>query len=193
MTAQFQFGLVVRGQAEQGEDISRRFQETLAFVRLADRLGYDSITKTAHYSAYPFQMLQLVPMLARFAAEAPRLRLNAGVLLLPLLSPLHVAEEFATLDVISGGKIILGVGLGYRGVEFKAFGVPRSQRARRLEDNIIAIRRLWTEAKVSMKARAGHFGLYGTSSSRLLMDSARPPACLSSYSYPALWRTARRG
>ena len=92
MTTQFQFGLVVRGQAEENEDISRRFQETLAFVRLADRLGFDSITKTAHYSAYPFQMLQLVPMLARFAAEAPRLRLNAGVLLLPLLSPLHVAE-----------------------------------------------------------------------------------------------------
>ena len=125
MTAQFQFGLVVRGQAEQGEDISRRFQETLAIVRLADRLGFDSITKTAHYSAYPFQMLQLVPMLARLAAETSRLRLNAGVLLLPLLSPLHVAEEFATLDVISGGKVILGVGLGYRDVEFKAFGVPR--------------------------------------------------------------------
>ena len=61
MTGQFQFGLVVRGQAEQGEDITRRFQETLAIVRLADRLGFNSITKTAHYSAYPFQMLQLVP------------------------------------------------------------------------------------------------------------------------------------
>jgi alkanesulfonate monooxygenase SsuD/methylene tetrahydromethanopterin reductase-like flavin-dependent oxidoreductase (luciferase family) len=128
MTERFQFGLVVRGQAEQGEDIYRRFQETLAFVRLANQLGFDTVTKTAHYSAYPFQMLQLVPMLARFAAETPRLRLNAGVLLLPLLSPLHVAEEFATLDVITNGKIILGVGLGYRDVEFKAFGVPRSQR-----------------------------------------------------------------
>ena len=154
MTAQFQFGLVVRGQAEQGEDISRRFQETLAIVRLADRLGFDSITKTAHYSAYPFQMLQLVPMLARLAAETSRLRLNAGVLLLPLLSPLHVAEEFATLDVISGGKVILGVGLGYRDVEFKAFGVPRTQRARRFEANLVAVRRLWTEDKVSMKAGA---------------------------------------
>ena len=89
MSKQFQFGLVVRGQAEDGEDIRRRFQETLAFVRLADRLGYDSITKTAHYSAHPFQMLQLVPMLARFAAEAPNMRLNAGVLLLPLISPLQ--------------------------------------------------------------------------------------------------------
>src|SRR3984885_13867052 len=159
MTDRFQFGLVVRGQAEQGEDIARRFQETLAFVRLADRLGFDSVTKTAHYSAYPFQMLQLVPMLARFAAEAPRLRLNAGVLLLPLLSPLHVAEEFATLDVISGGKIILGVGLGYRDVEFKAFGVPRAQRARRFQANQVAVPTRWDEDKVTMKAR--HFELDG--------------------------------
>src|SRR5205085_8942898 len=104
MAAEFRFGVVVRGQAEPGEDIARRFEETLSFVRLAHRLGYDSITKTAHYSPSPFQMLQLVPMLARFTAEAPGMRLNAGVLLLPLMSPLHVAEEFATLDVMSGGK-----------------------------------------------------------------------------------------
>src|SRR5947209_18911658 len=121
MTRPFQFGLVVRGQAEAGEDIVSRFHETLRFVRLADRLGFDSITKTAHYSAHPFQMLQMVPMLARFTAEAPRMRLNAGVLLLPLMSPLHVAEEFATLDVMSGCQIIVGVGLGYRDGAFKPF------------------------------------------------------------------------
>src|SRR5436305_7513874 len=69
MAAEFRFGVVVRGQAEPGEDIARRFEETLSFVRLAHRLGYDSITKTAHYSASPFQMLQLVPVLARFIAD----------------------------------------------------------------------------------------------------------------------------
>jgi hypothetical protein len=78
MTERFQFGLVVRGQAEPDEDIARRFAATLRFVREADRLGVDSLTKTAHCSAHPFQMLQLVPMLARFTAEALRLRLNAG-------------------------------------------------------------------------------------------------------------------
>src|SRR5215472_17139199 len=169
----FQFGLVVRGQFPADEDIARGFAETIAFVRRADALGFDSITKTAHYSAHPFQMLQQVPMLARFTAEAPRLRLNAGVVLLPLLTPLSVAEEFATLDVMSGGKVILGVGLGYRDVEFKAFGVPRSQRARRLEDNLIAIRRLWTEDKVAMKAR--HFELDGASCSLKPVQKPHPP------------------
>lgn len=191
MPAQFQFGLVVRGQAEQGEDISRRFQETLAFVRQADALGFDSVTKTAHYSAYPFQMLQLVPMLARFAAEAPRLRLNAGVLLLPLLSPLHVAEEFATLDVISGGKIILGVGLGYRDVEFKAFGVPRTQRARRFAANLVAIRRLWTEDKVSMKA--DHFELDDASCLPKPVQRPHPPIWVGANADRAVERAARLG
>ena len=191
MTTRFQFGLVVRGQAEAGEDISRRFQETLAFVRLADRLGFDSVTKTAHYSAYPFQMLQLVPMLARFAAEAPRLRLNAGVLLLPLLSPLHVAEEFATLDVITGGKIILGVGLGYRDVEFKAFGVPRSQRARRFEANLVAIKRLWTEDKVRMKA--AHFELDDASCLPKPLQRPHPPIWVGANADPAVERAARLG
>ena len=191
MTAKFQFGLVVRGQAEQGEDISRRFQETLAIVRLADRLGFDSITKTAHYSAYPFQMLQLVPMLARFTAEAPRVRLNAGVLLLPLLSPLHVAEEFATLDVISGGRVILGVGLGYRDVEFKAFGVPRTQRARRFEANLIAIKRLWTEDKVSMKA--GHFELDEASCLPKPLQRPHPPIWVGANADRAVERAARLG
>ena len=191
MTERFQFGLVVRGQAEEGEDISRRFQETLAFVRLADQLGFDSITKTAHYSAYPFQMLQLVPMLARFAAEAPRMRLNAGVLLLPLMSPLHVAEEFATLDVITGGKIILGVGLGYRDVEFKAFGVPRSQRVRRFEANLIAIKRLWTEEKVQMKA--GHFELDDASCLPKPLQRPHPPIWIGASADPAVERAARLG
>jgi alkanesulfonate monooxygenase SsuD/methylene tetrahydromethanopterin reductase-like flavin-dependent oxidoreductase (luciferase family) len=191
MTTKFQFGLVVRGQAEAGEDISRRFQETLAFVRLADRLGFDSVTKTAHYSAHPFQMLQLVPMLARFAAEAPRLRLNAGVLLLPLLTPLHVAEEFATLDVITGGKIILGVGLGYRDVEFKAFGVPRAQRVRRFEANLIAIKRLWTEEKVRMKV--AHFELDDASCLPKPLQKPHPPIWIGANADPAVERAARLG
>ncbi|MSP00577.1 MAG: LLM class flavin-dependent oxidoreductase [Acetobacteraceae bacterium] len=191
MTAQFQFGLVIRGQAEEGEDISRRFQETLAFVRLADRLGFDSITKTAHYSSHPFQMLQMVPMLARFAAEAPRMRLNAGVLLLPLMSPLHVAEEFATLDVISAGKIILGVGLGYRDVEFKAFGMHRSQRVPRFEANLIAIKRLWTEEKVRMKTR--YFELDDASCLPKPLQRPHPPIWVGANADPAIERAARLG
>ena len=112
---------------------------------------------------------------------------------LPLMSPLHVAEEFATLDVMSGGKIILGVGLGYRDVEFKAFGVPRRERARRFEDNLIAVRRLWTEDKVTMKAPAGHFELDQASCLPKPLQKPHPPLWVGANADPAIERAARLG
>ena len=111
MAPAFQFGLVVRGQAEEGEDISRRFQETLRFVRLADRLGFDSITKTSHYSTHPWQSFQQLPVLARLSAETTKLRLNAGIILLSLHKPLDIAEQLATIDIMSNGRAIFGAAL----------------------------------------------------------------------------------
>ena len=151
----FQFGLVIRGQYPIGDDMAKRFAETVAMARRAEALGFDSLTKTSHFSSHPFQMFQQVPLLARFTAEVPKLRLNAGIVILPLHTPLEVAENFAAIDIMSGGKLIFGVALGYRDIEFKAFGVPMRDRVRRFEDNLIAIKRLWTEDTVSMKA--GHF------------------------------------
>jgi alkanesulfonate monooxygenase SsuD/methylene tetrahydromethanopterin reductase-like flavin-dependent oxidoreductase (luciferase family) len=107
------------------------------------------------------------------------------------LSPLHVAEEFATLDVISGGKIILGVGLGYRDVEFKAFGVPRTQRARRFEANLVAVRRLWTEDKVRMKA--DHFELDEASCLPKPLQRPHPPIWVGANADRAVERAARLG
>jgi alkanesulfonate monooxygenase SsuD/methylene tetrahydromethanopterin reductase-like flavin-dependent oxidoreductase (luciferase family) len=130
-------------------------------------------------------------MLARFAAEAPRLRLNAGVLLLPLLSPLHVAEEFATLDVITNGQIILGVGLGYRDVEFKAFGVPRRERASRFVANLIAIKRLWTEETVRMATP--YFELDDASCAPQPLQKPHPPIWVGANADPAIERAARLG
>src|SRR5262245_38303482 len=139
MDRKFQFGLVVRGQYPAEDDAQLRFQETIAMARRANALGFDSITKTSHYSSHPFQMLQQVPLLARFTAEAPNMRLNAGIVLLALPTPLAVAEEFAAIDVMSGGKLIFGAALGYRDVEFKAFGVPMSERVKRFEANLVAV------------------------------------------------------
>ena len=101
------------------------------------------------------------------------MRLNAGIVILPLHSPLAVAEEFATLDVMSGGKMILGVALGYRELEFKAFGAALKDRVRRFEDNLIAIKRLWTEDEVHMKG--GHFELDGASCLPKPLQQPHPP------------------
>ena len=124
-----QFGIMMRGQFPAEDAVADRFQEMLEQARMAERLRYHSITKGAHYSTHPLQDLQQVPFLCRIAAEAPSLRLNTGVLLLPLHKLLDVAEQLGTLDIITSGKAIFGCGVGYRDIEFKALAPRRASAA----------------------------------------------------------------
>ena len=78
---------------------------------------------------------------------------GGNILLLPLLNPVHVAEEAATFDVLSGGNFVLGVGLGYREGEFEAFGVSLKDRATRFTESIALMRRLWSEDRVTFDGR----------------------------------------
>ncbi|MCH7554089.1 MAG: LLM class flavin-dependent oxidoreductase [Chloroflexi bacterium] len=185
------FGLVLRGQYPMGDDMGTRFDEIVEQGRTADALGFDSLTATSHYSTPPFQSFQQVPMLARLSAEAPNVRLNAGIVLLSLYTPLEIAEQFATLDIMSGGRIIFGAALGYRDVEFKAFGVPMNQRARRFEQNLIAIKRLWTEESVDMKG--DHFELVGASCLPKPLQDPHPPIWIGANADAAIKRAARLG
>jgi alkanesulfonate monooxygenase SsuD/methylene tetrahydromethanopterin reductase-like flavin-dependent oxidoreductase (luciferase family) len=98
--------------------------------------------------------LQLVPFLARLAAEAGPLMGVAGIVLIGLHNPVEVAECVASLDVIWRGNFIFGVGLGYRNVEFDAFKVPPGQRLRRFEQCLDIVKRLWTEDSVSIDTNA---------------------------------------
>src|SRR2546430_6805640 len=145
-----QLSLIVRGQHPPG-DIAGHLRDDLELVRRADELGFDGIVKGSHYSTHPFQSVQQVPFLAYAAAIAPRLRLICGLVLLPLHKPLDLAEQLATLDLMSNGKLVFGCGIGYREVEFKAFGVPRGGVGRPFQARLEAVRRLWTEDFVTME------------------------------------------
>ena len=104
----FRFGLMMRAQFPREDDLSARFQEVCATARLADSLGFDCITKGSHFSTYPHREMMQVPYLCRVMAEAPSLRLNAGIVLLSLHNPLEVADYFATMDLMSNGRVIFG-------------------------------------------------------------------------------------
>ena len=106
------FGLIIRGQYAQGDDMRVRLKEDLDAARRAEELSYDIVAKGSHYSSYPFQYIQQIPYLCQVALAAPKLRLCPGVVLLPLHSPLHVAEELGSLDVMCDGKLIFGAGIG---------------------------------------------------------------------------------
>ena len=191
MTDNIQFGLMIRGQFPQGEDMAVRFEEMVEQVRLVDRLGFASLTKGMHYASYPLQALNQIVVHSRLAAESKNLRLNFGIILLSLHKPLDIAEQLASLDVISKGRVIFGAALGYREVELAAFGVQRNQIVRRFTENLEAIKRLWTEDRVSMKGT--YFELLDANVSVKPVQRPRPPIWIGANVDVAIERAARIG
>ncbi|MGZ0188560.1 MAG: LLM class flavin-dependent oxidoreductase [Alphaproteobacteria bacterium] len=187
--AEIKFSLFNRGQNPIGDDMQVRFQEACEQARLADRLGFDTLMKGSHYSAHPLMDFQMVPFLSRIMTEAPNMRLCAGIVLLPLHKPLDVAETFANIDVMSGGKLIFGVGVGYREVEFQAFGTTMKGSGKRFEENLEAVKRLWTEEKVTFKG--SHFDLQEASCPIKPVQQPLPPIWVGANADVAIKRAAR--
>lgn len=183
------FGLLVRGQYPQGDDMRVRLREDLDAAKLAENLGYDMLCKGSHYSSYPFQYIQQVPYLAQVAMVAPKLRLCPSVVLLPLHSPLYVAEEFASLDVMCNGKMVFGAGIGYREVEFNAFNTTQKASGKRFEECLTAIKRLWSEDFVSMEA--SYFKLDNANCTVMPVQKPMPPIWIGANANVGIRRAAR--
>jgi probable F420-dependent oxidoreductase len=143
-----------------GEDLEGMVET----ARLADEAGIDQIVITDHlaigprtdrypYGKFPFPNEEPWPepltTLAVMAGATSRVRLGTGVLIVPLRPALLLAKTLATLDVLSGGRIDLGVGTGWQREEFDAAGVPFVGRTARMEDTLRACRALWRDAPAS--------------------------------------------
>lgn len=124
------------------------FEETIRECERAEAAGFDSVWLGEHHDNPILHPTPLV-RLAAIASRTNRIRLGTGVLLLPLYHPLAVAEEAAMVDVISGGRLILGVGAGYAPEEFAAFDVPINERGSRVDEAVPLIQRLWSEESVT--------------------------------------------
>ena len=127
-----------------------RFSAMIAQARLAESLGFHTIWCHEHHSqsmVYPDPLMTL----AVLAPQTRTVRLGTNMLLLPLWHPLRVAEEGAMVDVLSEGRLTLGVAAGYAVDEFADFGVDRKERGRRMEDGLRLIRAAWREENVHLE------------------------------------------
>ncbi len=184
-------GMFVNTQYPAGDNVAARIPEMVEQVRVARDAGFASLFFPHHYLTAPLQMLQIGPIMAYLLPEAKGMMLGGNILLLPLLNPVHVAEEAATMDVLSGGNFVLGVGLGYREGEFEAFGAQLSERAGRMTEAVGLIRALWSGETVNHKGR-----FYSTHNHAISLKPARPggpPVWLAGQVEVAIRRAARIG
>jgi probable F420-dependent oxidoreductase len=185
------FGVFLGTQHPADADMRRALEDHVAQARAVRDAGFDALWLGQHYLTYPDQFFQTTPLLARLAAEAGDMIVGTNLLLLPLQNPVDVAEQYATMDIITGGRLILGVGLGYRDVEYNAFGVDRRTRAARFEEGIEAVKRLWTEDRVTFEGR--FFRFKDVAIRPRPLQTPRPPIWIGAAADPAVRRAAVLG
>ena len=119
-----------------GRPFPEHYEQVIDELRLADRLGFHGVWTTEQHGVDDGYLPAQLPMLAALARETARLRLGTGVILLPLTHPRRVVEEACVVDVLSGGRLTLGVAAGNYPNEFRIYGVAREERGRILEEGI---------------------------------------------------------
>lgn len=148
------FGLSLSGLLQDvGEgDMTRRFADALHLVRVGRELGFEYVYAGQHYLSHPYQMMQPLIALARISAEAEDMDVLSTVLM-ALQNPVQMAEDVATLDVVTNGRMIVNAALGYRDEEYEAFGVARGDRIARMFENLRLARLLWEGGEVTFAGR----------------------------------------
>jgi probable F420-dependent oxidoreductase len=127
-------------------------QALIAYAVKAEALGFDSIWVWDHIFLGvdpPFPVLDALTTLTAVGARTSTIKLGTGVLVLPLRNPVVLAKELSSLDLIAGGRLLLGMAAGWYKREFDAVGVPFQERGRIMDRNLEILRRLWTEEQVN--------------------------------------------
>lgn len=168
----------------------QQLAEHVELLQVAAQLGIDGVVCGQHFLGTEMRYYQPVPYLAHLATHAPAMRIVLGIILVPLLNPVQIAEDVATLDVVTSGRVTFGAGMGYSDRELRAFGVDRSERAARFEESLTLIPKLWSGQPVD---HPGHFFRVdpGTRPSVLPVQRPRPPIWIGGQSRPAVRRAAR--
>src|SRR5919108_1359752 len=139
-------GLFYQLPCASGQDAVTRYQETIEQIVYADELGFDVAWLAELHFYQPFSILSSPLILAAALAQrTTRIRLGTAVALLPLQHPLRVAEDAATVDLLSRGRFELGVGRGAIAIHFQGFNVPVEESRARFEEALTIIERAWTQ------------------------------------------------
>jgi probable F420-dependent oxidoreductase len=163
---------------------------TKALARTAEHAGFDFVAVGQHRFTPGYSSAPLVT-LAALASVTERVGLCTAVLLLPLHHALEVAEQVAQLDELSGGRVILGIGIGYRRYEFDAVGIPFAERAARTDEALQVLHAAWTQDVVDFH---GQFvDIEGVSVEPKPIQRPRPPIWVAARLPAAVARAARLG
>lgn len=171
---------------------AQQFKDVLRIVEAAQEGGFTYIAIGQHFLYGELRWLQPVPLLARLAAEVdPHVRLVTQIMIAPLYHPVMLAEEIATLDVVTEGRLIFGAGLGYRPEEFDYLGIPFKERAGRFDESLQLMKKLWTQETVDHHGK--YWQLEDVHPHLSPVQDPHPPIWIGAHAIPGVKRCATYG
>ena len=174
-----------------GDDLDRCVQEAIAEAELAEDCGFHGFFFGEHHQDQDGFLPSPLIVCSAVAARTKRIQIGTSVLLLPLHHPLHVAEDVVTLDVISGGRFVLGVGLAYQEADFRAFGIEKKHRVGRFEEALEILEKAWTGERFTYKGK--HFDIDDVRVLPRPIQRPAPPLWLGAWVPAAIERAGRLG
>ena len=185
-----EFGLFFQLPQADGQDVPQRYRDTIDQVVHGDRIGWDAAWLAEMHFVREFSVLPS-PMvtMAAIAARTERIRLGTGVALLPLVDPIRTAEDAATLDIISGGRLEFGIGRGSIAEHFTGFNVSMADRASRFEEALTVIRQAWLDGPVNFEG--DHFRYRNVQVVPKPIQRPGPPLRMAANSDESFMRAAR--
>ena len=135
-------GAVIKSNADSGDSLG--YRPFMDVVSKAEELGFESMSLVEHHFGGDGQISSSLSLLSHLTAITSKLRLGTAVTVLPWHNPVLLAEQVATIDVLSGGRVDFGVGKGYRKNEYKGFNIPQDEALARYLESIEIIKKAWT-------------------------------------------------
>lgn len=189
-----QFGLFggARTRRSIGLEDSQGYESFIEYVVEADRLGFAQLFMVEHHFTGQGQVSASMTVLAYLAARTRKIRLGTAVVVLPWHNPVLIAEQVATLDLLTGGRVDFGVGKGYRKAEFDGFCIPIAEATERFDEAMEIIRKAWTvEGRFSHHGKRWHYENIVVEPEPL--QRPHPPLWLAAGSHDSIRRAARDG
>ena len=166
------------------------YKEALEEVIRGEELGFDSIWMEEHHSVMNHYWPSPLTVLAGFATRTARVALGTDILVAPFYHPVRLAEDVALLDIMSNGRFVLGVAIGYKPDEFALYGIDPERRGARFMEQLTIIRALWTQESVSFTGR--YFTLEGRLEPKPI-TKPHPPIWIGGWGELTLKRAATLG
>ena len=185
------FGILLTSVHDASVDPRQQVHEHEELVRAAEQFGFDLMVCGQHFLGSELRYYQPVPWLTHLSAVAPTMRAATGIILLSMVNPVDIAEQMSTLDVLSDGRAVFGVGLGYSAHEFDAFGVEPGTRVARFEESLRIVRAMWSGDEVDVEGR--FHSVRRARPSVLPVQPGGPPVWVGGQASGAVRRAARMG